>query len=60
MCGKHILAAKYQHATIEEAVFSVGSVPSLYNEDLKQLRDRNEGVGRLPSKTIEKKWQEMN
>jgi hypothetical protein len=26
-----------QHATINEAVFSVGAAPRLYNEDLKQL-----------------------
>jgi hypothetical protein len=26
-----------QHATIEEAVFSVGFVPRLYNEDFMQL-----------------------
>jgi hypothetical protein len=26
-----------QHATIEEAVFSVGAAPRLYNEDLTQL-----------------------
>jgi hypothetical protein len=26
-----------QRATIEEAVFSVGAVPRLYNEDLRQL-----------------------
>jgi hypothetical protein len=32
-CGKHISAAVNQHATIEEAVFSV-----------RQLRDRTEGV----------------
>jgi hypothetical protein len=31
-----------QHAKIEEAVFSVGAVPRLYNEDLRQLRDRIE------------------
>jgi hypothetical protein len=28
-----------QHATVEEAVFSVGAVPRLYNEDLTKLRD---------------------
>jgi hypothetical protein len=26
-----------QHATIEEAVFSVGAAPRLYSEDLRQL-----------------------
>jgi hypothetical protein len=36
-CNKHISAAVIQHATIEEAVFSVRAVPSLYNEDLAQL-----------------------
>jgi hypothetical protein len=38
--GKHISAAVNQFATIEEAVFSVGVTPRLYNEDLRQLRDR--------------------
>jgi hypothetical protein len=37
LCGKHIPAAVNQHATIEEAVFSVGAAPRLYNEDLTQL-----------------------
>jgi hypothetical protein len=36
-CGKHISAAMNQHATREEYVFSVGSSPRLYNEDLRQL-----------------------
>jgi hypothetical protein len=36
-CGKHISAAVNQHATIEDAVFSVGVAPRLYNEDLRQL-----------------------
>jgi hypothetical protein len=31
------LTAINQHATIEEAVFSVGAAPRLYNEDLRQL-----------------------
>jgi hypothetical protein len=35
--GRHIFAAVNQHATIEEAVFSVGAAPRLYNEDLTQL-----------------------
>jgi hypothetical protein len=26
-----------QHATIEEAMFSVGAAPGLYREDLRQL-----------------------
>jgi hypothetical protein len=36
-CGKHIAAAVNQHATVEEAVFYVGTAPRLYNEDLMQL-----------------------
>jgi hypothetical protein len=35
--GKHISAAVNQHATVEEAVFSVGAVPRLYNDDLTPL-----------------------
>jgi hypothetical protein len=35
--GKHISAAVNQHATIQEAVFSVGAAPRLYNKDLTQL-----------------------
>jgi hypothetical protein len=31
-CDKHIPAAVNQHATIEEAVFSVVAAPRLYNE----------------------------
>jgi hypothetical protein len=42
-CSKHISAAVKQHATIEEAVFSVGAAPNLYNEDLRQLKDEIEG-----------------
>jgi hypothetical protein len=41
--GTHISAVVNQHATIEETVFSVGAVSRLYNEDLRQLRDRTEG-----------------
>jgi hypothetical protein len=37
LCGKHISAAVNQHATIDEAVFSVGAAPRLYNENLTQL-----------------------
>jgi hypothetical protein len=37
LCGKHISAVENQHATIEEAVFSVGAAPTLYNEHLTQL-----------------------
>jgi hypothetical protein len=33
-----------QHATIEEAVFSVGTTLRLYNGDLRQLRVRIEGL----------------
>jgi hypothetical protein len=36
-CGKHFSAALNQHATIEEAVFSVGTARRLYNEDIGQL-----------------------
>jgi hypothetical protein len=37
LCGKHISTAVNQHATIEEAVFSVGAAPRLCNEDLMHL-----------------------
>jgi hypothetical protein len=37
--GKHISVAVNKHATIEEAVFSVGAIPRLYNEDLRQLKE---------------------
>jgi hypothetical protein len=43
-CGKHISAAVNPHATIEEAMFSVGTAQRLYNKNLRQLRDRTEGV----------------
>jgi hypothetical protein len=43
-CGKRTSAAVKQHTIIEQAVFSVGTAPRLHNEDLKQLRDRVEGV----------------
>jgi hypothetical protein len=39
-CGNHISAAANQHATIEKAVFCVGAALRLYNEVLRQLRDR--------------------
>jgi hypothetical protein len=50
-----------QHATTEEAVFSVGTAPRLYNEDLRksklELRESLElAVGRI----VEKKLQERN
>jgi hypothetical protein len=32
-CDKHISMATNKHATIEDAVFCVWFVPSLYNED---------------------------
>jgi hypothetical protein len=45
-------------------VFSVGAAPRLYNEDLRQLRDRTELSSRVPSdrelssaKISEKRWQ---
>jgi hypothetical protein len=44
LCGKHISATVNQHATIEEAVFSVGAAPRLYNEDLRQLRDKTGSI----------------
>jgi hypothetical protein len=40
----NISAAVNQHATIEETVFTVGTAPRLYNEELSQLRDRTEEV----------------
>jgi hypothetical protein len=49
-CCKHISAAVNQQATTEEAVFSVGAVPRLYNEDLTQLqRIRIKGVSGVGS-----------
>jgi hypothetical protein len=36
-CGKHITTTVNQHAAIEEAVFSTGAAPRLYNEDLRQI-----------------------
>jgi hypothetical protein len=45
LCGKRISAAVNQHVTIEEAVFSVGTAPKLYNENLMQLEFRIEIVG---------------
>jgi hypothetical protein len=35
--GKHISTAVNQHAIVDEAVFSGGASPTLYNEDLMQL-----------------------
>jgi hypothetical protein len=36
-CRKHISATVNQHATIQEAVFSVGAALRLYNKNLTQL-----------------------
>jgi hypothetical protein len=36
-CGKHKSAAVNQYATIEKAMFSVGTASRLYNEHLTQL-----------------------
>jgi hypothetical protein len=57
-CGKHFSAAMNQRITIEEAMISVGATPRLYNEDLRQLRDRTEGVSQELSsvKITEKRW----
>jgi hypothetical protein len=38
-----------QYATIEEEVFSVGAAPRLYNEDLRQLRERTKLSSGVPS-----------
>jgi hypothetical protein len=45
-----------QHATIEQAVFSVGATPRSYIEDLRQLYriERLSGVAGV--RIIEKKW----
>jgi L-lysine 2,3-aminomutase len=59
--GKHISAAVNQHATIEEAVFSVGDAPGLYNEDLTRLEaELREHPELEVCRIIEKKWQERN
>jgi hypothetical protein len=60
-CGKHISEAVNQHSTIEEAVFSVGTAPRLYNEYLRQLElELRESPELVVGRIIEKKWQEMN
>jgi hypothetical protein len=49
-----------QYATTDEAMFSVGAAPRLYNEDLRQLKV---ALGESPELTvsrIEEKWQERN
>jgi hypothetical protein len=48
-----------QHATIEEAMFSVASAPRLYIEDLWQLESK-EPPELAVRRIIEKKWQERN
>jgi hypothetical protein len=40
-CSKHISAEVNQHATMEEAVFSLGATPGLNNKDLRQHRTGN-------------------
>jgi hypothetical protein len=60
-CGKRICAAVNQRATIEEAVFSLGAYPWIYNEDIRQLElqlrlSPELAVGRI----IEQKWQARN
>jgi hypothetical protein len=54
-------AAMIQYTTTKEKVFSVGSAPGIYNEDLRQLelklRDStNLTFGRI----IKKKWQQRS
>jgi hypothetical protein len=51
---KQLYNSSYKHATIVDAVFSVGAAPRLYIEDLTQLGDRIEGVSRL-SRTMGRK-----
>jgi hypothetical protein len=70
LCGEQISAAVNQHSTIEEAMFSVGAIPRLYNEDLTKLEWELSSVPELAvaaenwqgrqSKVIEKKCEEMN
>jgi hypothetical protein len=43
-CRKYSSAAVNQHATTEEAMFSVGAAPRLYNEDLRQLIELRESL----------------
>jgi hypothetical protein len=60
-CGKHSPAAANQHATIEEAVFSVGADPMIYNEELRQLElELSESPELEVGRIIEKKWQGRN
>jgi hypothetical protein len=53
-CSKLISAAVIQHATIEEAVFSVGPAPRLHNEDLTHLRELRESPDLAVFRIIEK------
>jgi GTP:adenosylcobinamide-phosphate guanylyltransferase len=48
-CVKHISAAVNQHATMEEAAFSVGATPRLYIEDLTQLESE---LSRVPELAV--------
>jgi hypothetical protein len=60
-CREHISAAVNQHTTIEEAVFSVGVAPRLYNQHLRQLlSELTESPGLAVGRIIENKWQERN
>jgi hypothetical protein len=60
-CGNHISAAVNQHATIEEAVFSVRFALRLYSEDLRRLELELRESPKLESgRIIEKKYQERN
>jgi hypothetical protein len=46
---------------MEEAVFSVGAAPRLYNEDLGQLElELRESLEIAVGRIIEKKWQGWN
>jgi hypothetical protein len=54
-CSKHISAAVNQLATIEEALFYLGTAPRLYKEDLRQLeRELRESQELVLGKKIEK------
>jgi hypothetical protein len=46
-------AVANQNATIEEALFSVGSAPMLYNEDFKQLEWE---LSRIPREQLIESW----
>jgi hypothetical protein len=51
-CGKHISVAVNQYVTVEEAVFSEGAAPSLYNEDLMQLEEKSRVGTRSNTSTV--------